>query len=92
MKRQSREPVIDSESPEWTAEKFKRAKTFKECSPVVQRALLGLKSKPKAVSVEIDPAVAKKLNATGKALQAKVNKALKEWAKDHPPKKAKKRA
>ena len=89
--------LVDDENPEWTAKDFREAKPAAEVLP----ALLGervaaqmLQPKrgrpaslnPKAhVNLRLDAEVVEAFRATGRGWQTRLNAALKDWLKSHPP-------
>jgi uncharacterized protein (DUF4415 family) len=78
----SREPVPDAENPEWTPEKFARAKRFHELPESLQQAILGRKRGPQKaptktlISIRLSPDVLAALKATGKGWQSAADEAL----------------
>lgn len=89
--------LIDAENPEWTAEDFAKAKPAAEVLP----GLFGAKSaaamlrpkrgrpnaeQPKAhVNIRLDADVVDSFRAAGPGWQTRMNAALRDWLKTHPP-------
>lgn len=79
----------DAENPEWTAEKFARAKRFDELPPIVQDVLKGQRRGPqkaptkKLVSVRLSPDVLEAVRATGQGWQSRIDEVLRsQFVKD----------
>ncbi len=74
--------VPDADSPEWTAEKFARAKRFEELPPNLQRALKRGKRGPQKaptkelISVRLSPDVLSALRSTGEGWQTLIDETL----------------
>ena len=78
-----REPVPDGENPEWTDEKFARAKRFHELPPELQAILSRKRGPQKAptkrlISIRLSPDVLEALRARGRGWQALADEALRE--------------
>lgn len=81
--RTSRQSVPDRENPEWTKEKFARAKRFHELPHGLQQALRNTRGPQKSplkekISIRLSPDVVKALRATGRGWQARADAALRE--------------
>lgn len=80
---EKREPVPDAENPEWTEEKFARAKRFGELPSELQ-AILSRKRGPQKgptkslISIRLSPDVLEALRAKGRGWQALADEALRE--------------
>lgn len=77
------EPVPDEENPEWTAEKFARAKRFHELPAELQAVLIrkrGPQKEPikRLISIRLSPDVLDALRAKGRGWQALADEALRE--------------
>ena len=78
-----REPVPDAENPEWTEEKFARAKRFHEL-PLELQAVLSRKRGPQKaptkslISIRLSPDVLEALRAKGRGWQVLADGALRE--------------
>jgi len=76
--------VPDADSPEWTAEKFARAKHFHELPPAMQRALKRGKRGPQKaptkqpVTIRLSQDVLTILRAKGRGWQTLVDDTLRE--------------
>ncbi len=74
--------VPDAGSPEWTAEKFARAKRFPELPPAMQQALKRGKRGPQKaptkelISVRLSPDVLSALRATGEGWQTLIDETM----------------
>ncbi len=72
----------DADNPEWTKEKFARAKRFHELPPALQRALKRGKRGPQKaptkelISVRLSPDVLSALRATGEGWQTLIDDTL----------------
>ncbi|HEV2577302.1 MAG TPA: BrnA antitoxin family protein [Acidobacteriaceae bacterium] len=84
-------PTADSENPEWSAEKFARAKRFDELPAGVQSALKSRGRGPqkaptkKLVSVRLSPDVLAAVRATGHGWQSRIDEALRtQFVKERP--------
>jgi len=81
-KNRSQHPVPDAENPEWTPEKFARAKRFNELPQGLQQAISSGKRGPQKsptktlISLRLSPDVLDALRATGKGWQSMVDEAL----------------
>jgi uncharacterized protein (DUF4415 family) len=81
-KKRNQEPIPDAENPEWTPEKFARAKRFHELPESVQQAALrGTRGPQKLptktlISIRLSPDVLAALKATGKGWQSTADEAL----------------
>ena len=86
---------IDEENPEWTAADFKKArpasKVLREILPA-QTAAKMLAPKPGRVlgsgtksstTLRFDNDILAAFKATGKGWQTRINKALRDWLKEH---------
>ncbi len=77
-----RQPVPDAENPEWTAEKFARAKRLDELPEELRQALAKGKRGPQKaptktlISLRLSSDVLKALRANGKGWQTIVDDAL----------------
>jgi len=81
-KNRSQQPVPDAENPEWTPEKFARAKRFQELPLGLQQAISIGKRGPqktptkKLISLRVSSDVLDALRATGKGWQSTVDETL----------------
>ncbi len=95
MKKQPNPELIDDENPEWTDEKFARARPASEVLPELfgaQVAKTMLKPRGKqvaptkrAVTVRYSPDVLDAFKATGAGWQTRMDAALKDWLRTHSP-------
>jgi len=81
-KHSKQHPAPDGENPEWTSEKFARAKRFNELpqdlQAVISRGKRGPQKSPTKIliSLRLSPDVLAALRATGKGWQSTVDDAL----------------
>ena len=81
-KNRSQQPVPDAENPEWTPEKFARAKRFHELPQGLQQAIsIGKRGPQKSptktlISLRVSSDVLAALRATGKGWQSTVDETL----------------
>ena len=95
MKKQPNPELIEDENPEWTDEKFARARPASEVLPELfgaQVAKTMLKPRGKqvaptkrAVTVRYSPDVLDAFKATGAGWQTRMDAALKDWLRTHSP-------
>jgi len=90
MKKRPNPELIDDENPELDAAWFKRAKRFSELPPEVQRKLRGVRGAQKAptkerITIRLSRDVVDRFRASGAGWQARVDSALREWLRRHPP-------
>lgn len=95
MKKHPNPELIDDENPEWTDEKFARARPASEVLPELfgaQVAKTMLKPRGKqvaptkrAVTVRYSPDVLDAFKATGAGWQTRMDAALKDWLRTHSP-------
>ena len=94
MKRKPNPKLIDKENPEWTEEDFQQARPAPEVlpkllGPQVAAEMLKPRGRPKAaatkthVNIRLDADVLEAFKATGRGWQTRVNRALREWLKEH---------
>jgi uncharacterized protein (DUF4415 family) len=87
--------LIDSDNPEWTEEMFARARPASKVLPEIlgpeaAADLLKPRGRPKAskkktpVNIRLDADVVNAFKSKGKGWQSRVNKALREWLREHP--------
>ncbi len=80
---EEREGVPDAENPEWTDERFARAKRFHELPAELQRVLSKKRGPQKAatkqlISLRLSPDVLEALRAKGRGWQALADEALRK--------------
>ena len=95
MKKHPNPELIDDENPEWTDEKFARARPASELLPElfgaqVAKTLLKPRGKQvaptkRAVTVRYSPDVLDAFKATGAGWQTRMDAALKDWLRTHSP-------
>ena len=95
MKKHPNPELIDDENPEWTDEKFTRARPASEVLPElfgaqVAKTLLKPRGKQvaptkRAVTVRYSPDVLDAFKATGAGWQTRMDAALKDWLRTHSP-------
>ena len=95
MKKHPNPELIDDENPEWTDEKFARARPASEVLPElfgaqVAKTLLKPRGKQvaptkRAVTVRYSPDVLDAFKATGAGWQTRMDAALKDWLRTHSP-------
>ena len=95
MKKHPNPELIDDENPEWTDEKFARARPASEVLPElfgaqVTKTLLKPRGKQvaptkRAVTVRYSPDVLDAFKATGAGWQTRMDAALKDWLRTHSP-------
>ncbi len=93
MKKHPNPELIDDENPEWTDEKFARARPASEVLPElfgaqVAKTLLKPRGKQvaptkRAVTVRYSPDVLDAFKATGAGWQTRMDAALKDWLRTH---------
>lgn len=83
MTRNRNQPSVpDAENPEWTPEKFAKAKRFKELPQGLQQAISSGRRGPQKsptktlISLRLSPDVLEALRATGKGWQSTVDEVL----------------
>jgi uncharacterized protein (DUF4415 family) len=88
--------AADPDSPEWTEDRFARARPAREVlpeifPPEVVAAMLKPRGRPKSetrkvhLNLRVDADVVEEFRATGPGWQSRMNQVLKEWIKAHPP-------
>jgi uncharacterized protein (DUF4415 family) len=83
---------VDDENPEWTDEDFKRAVPFSQLPESLQAKLSSLKARgpqkapvKERITIRLSREVVERFRATGQGWQTRMDEALKDWIKAHPP-------
>ena len=80
--------LIDDENPEWTDEMVKQTIRFDQLPASLQAKLRGrpkVAAPKQRVTIRLTPEVVEAFRATGKGWQGRIDHALREWVKTHPP-------
>lgn len=91
MNRKPKPDLIDDENPEWTAEDVKRAVPFSALPESLRNTLARRPRGPQKaplkerVTIRLSPEVVSSFRATGAGWQTRLDAALKDWLKTHPP-------
>lgn len=88
MNKRLKPELSDDENPEWTAAEADRAVSFARLPESLQTKLRG---RPKAavtkerITIRLSHDVVERFRASGDGWQTRVDAALKDWLRTHPP-------
>jgi uncharacterized protein (DUF4415 family) len=89
MNRKLNPELIDADSPEWTADEVRVAKTFSALPDTLQTKLARrargrqLAATKERITIRLSPTVVETFRATGAGWQTRMDMALQDWLSTH---------